>query len=411
VALFSLHLQLGTLLPILLGITLVRVLVMGHYALHRKVYPGFRTMILAELLVFVGMLVFFLRDRAGLAPPVVFLTNVVILSHSVLIYHGLGAYGRLPRLRAGTWQNSLFILAVGLLQTADVLFDPSMPRRVVIFSAAALLLTLRIGLELPWRCRRRLPGLKLLCASYLGLAFFHVLRAVNAGAVPGDSFAALLQTDVVAAYSIAYRILQSVLELYVVFAMNSTMLEDDLQLATSQIERMAQTDSLTGALNRRGLEILGRAALRRSYAQSAPAALIMFDLDWFKRVNDTLGHAAGDELLRDMAVLCRKSLRSEDVFARYGGEEFVVVAPCTDAREARLLAERIRQAVEDALFPVTGGKRVTASFGVASARGATLAELLQDADEALYTAKQSGRNQVILSVPEMAARDIEGDEA
>ncbi|HWR03279.1 MAG TPA: GGDEF domain-containing protein, partial [Humidesulfovibrio sp.] len=120
-------------------------------------------------------------------------------------------------------------------------------------------------------------------------------------------------------------------------------------------------------------------------------------LDHFKRVNDTLGHVAGDELLRDVAALCQRSLREGDVFARYGGEEFVVVAPFTTAREAEVLAERLRQAVEAEPFAATPDRRVTASFGVVSARQGCLETLLKIADEALYDAKEAGRNTVVLA--------------
>jgi len=304
-------LQLGTLMPLLLGVTLVRVLAMGHYALRRRVYPGFNPLMLAALMVFVGMAVLMLRAWAGDSPLLAFFTSAVLLAHPVLVYHGLGQYGRMPHLRARTLQNAGFVLLVSLVQTADALFDPNMERRVVIFSAAALLLTLRIGLELPWCCHRRLPGMKILCLSYLGTAGLQTLRAFNALAVPGFTVLTLQQGDVIGVYSVFYRILQSALELYVVFAMNSAMLEDDLHAATSQIERMAQTDALTGALNRRGLELLGPEALRRSFALSLPAAVLMLDLDHFKRVNDTLGHGAGDELLRDVAALCKGSLCAE----------------------------------------------------------------------------------------------------
>ncbi|MDR3640749.1 MAG: GGDEF domain-containing protein [Humidesulfovibrio sp.] len=395
-------LHLGTVVPALIGVTLVRVLVMGHYALHRRVYPGFRTLLAAELLVFFGMGVFMLRVWAGELLPLVFLANATVLGHPVLVYLGVGEYCRVPHLRRRNRQNIAFVAFICLLQLADVLFDPSMSRRVLVFSVAAALLALRIGLELPWASRRRLPGMRFLCFSYLITASFHVLRFVSVLGLPEYRFETLLQQDLIGTYAIFFRILQTVLELYVVFAMNSAMLENDLQVATSQVERMAQTDALTGILNRRGMELLGMEALRRSYALGMPAAVIMLDLDWFKQVNDNLGHAAGDELLRSVAALCVSSLRREDVFARFGGEEFVVIAPQTGVREAGLLAQRMRASIEGARFPSMNGARVTASFGVAGSRSATLAELLKSADAALYESKQSGRNRVVIAVPEMA---------
>ncbi len=395
----SFALQLGTLMPVLLGVTLVRVLAMWHYASQRRVYPGFRTLMLAAVLVFAGIAVLLLRAKLGDTVLLVFLSNAVLLVPSVLVYHGLGEYGRMPHLRARTLQNALFVVFVCLVQTVDALFDPNMVRRVVIFSFAGLLLALRIGLELPWRSARRLPGMQIMCFSYLITAGLQVLRGFNALSVPGFTMLTMGQGDVLGVYSVFYRIVQSALELYAVFAMNSAMLEDDLQVATSRIERMAQTDPLTQVLNRRGLELLGGEALRKSYAQGRSVAVIMLDLDWFKHVNDTLGHVAGDELLRDVAALCQGSLRDGDVFARYGGEEFVVIAPNTGEREAQLLAERLRQAIEAERFAATRGEPVTASFGVVSSSRGSLEMLLKRADEALYAAKNGGRNQVVLAGP------------
>ncbi len=384
-------------MPVLLGVTLVRVLAMWHYASQRRVYPGFRILMLSALLVFVGMAVLMLRAWAGESPLLVFGVNAILLAYPVLVYHGLGEYGRMPHLRERTLQNVCFVALVCVAQTADLLFDPNMERRVVMFSVAALLLNSRIALELPWQSRRRLPGMSILCLSYLFTAGLQALRISNTLGIPGNALLTMQHGDVIGVYSVLYRILQAVLELYVVFAMNSAMLEDDLHVATSQIERVAQTDALTGALNRRGLELLGAGALRKSYGNGLPVSVIMLDLDWFKQVNDSLGHVAGDELLSAVAALCQGTLRAEDVFARFGGEEFVIVAPSTGAEEAMRLAERVRQTVEGARFAATNGETVTASFGVASADAASLDELLQRADEALYAAKQAGRNRVVMA--------------
>lgn len=382
---------------VLLGVTLVRVLAMLHYASQRRVYPGFRTLMLAAVLVFAGMAVLLLRAKLGDTVLLVFLSNAVLLVPSVLVYHGLGEYGRMPHLRARTLQNVYFVVFVCLVQIVDVVFDPNMVRRVVIFSLAGLFFALRIGLELPWRSARRLPGMKIMCFSYLITAGLQVLRGFNALTVSGFTMLTMGQGDVLGVYSVFYRILQSALELYAVFAMNSAMLEDDLQVATSRIERMAQTDALTGALNRRGLELLGGEALHKSWRQGQFASVIMLDLDHFKSVNDSLGHDAGDELLRAVAALCQGSLRQGDVFARFGGEEFVIVAPGTAADEALRLAERTRKAIEGAHFAATCGAPVTASFGVASAKAESLETLLKSADAAMYAAKQDGRNRVVLA--------------
>jgi two-component system cell cycle response regulator len=140
--------------------------------------------------------------------------------------------------------------------------------------------------------------------------------------------------------------------------------------------------------------------LARSTEGACGPALVIFDIDWFKRVNDTYGHAAGDTVLRDLTSRISRHVRAFDLVARYGGEEFVVVLPETPMAVAMMVAERLRAVVSDA--PIVLGEPavelpVTISVGVAAARdgGETTASLLRRADEALYTAKAHGRNCVV----------------
>lgn len=396
----SIAMPVNTLLPVLAGVTLMRFLAMGHYALYRKIYPGFRTLVFSELLILAGIGMGLLRLVTGDGPAPVFLLNVLLLAHPVLVYHGFGAYGRVPRLAEGTRLWLLFCLANALLQAADVLIDPDMGRRVAIYSAGALALNLRIAVSLPARSRRLMPCMRLVSATYFVSALLHGLRLVDALGGYELNYPQMLQTDGPLAAFVFVRLLQSVLEMYAVFAMNSFMLEDDLKLATAQIEHLAHTDALTGVANRRGLYLSGPESLARSFAEGKPAAVLMLDLDHFKRVNDSLGHAAGDEILRGVADLCGRSLRREDVFGRYGGEEFAIVAPRTSEREAWTLAERIRVAVGQERFAPLGGGSMTVSVGVACAHSGELDELLRIADEALYEAKQNGRDRVVLTVRE-----------
>lgn len=169
----------------------------------------------------------------------------------------------------------------------------------------------------------------------------------------------------------------------------------------SQIERERQwemralTDPLTGLPNRRGFE-RGMAGLRTPQTTSA---LIAIDLDYFKSVNDTYGHAAGDYVLQKVSMVLRSNLRNRDLLSRLGGEELAVLLPETDTALAQLVSERLRRAVEtvDILW---NGKaiNITASFGVAVAPGTlATAEMFAQADAALYSAKRNGRNRVIFS--------------
>jgi diguanylate cyclase (GGDEF)-like protein/PAS domain S-box-containing protein len=169
----------------------------------------------------------------------------------------------------------------------------------------------------------------------------------------------------------------------------------------SEVQELATTDSLTSIFNRRHFFALARGEVERSRRYQYPLSLIMFDIDHFKQVNDTYGHATGDMILQMIARRCRQHLRETDIFGRYGGEEFVVLLPLTDLANARLVAERLRQEAakvgKDA--KVDG---VTISLGVAAMdqHCKDPETLLDQADKALYAAKDSGRNRVEVFVKE-----------
>ncbi len=162
---------------------------------------------------------------------------------------------------------------------------------------------------------------------------------------------------------------------------------------------MAITDALTGLHNRRYLESHLAALADQAAARGEPLALMMLDIDFFKAINDSYGHDAGDEVLREFAARVRKAVRGIDLACRYGGEEFVVVMPETDLKVAGLVAERLRRAVAGAPFAIERGARqidVTLSIGIAGLEGREqVAAVLKRADQALYRAKRAGRNRVV----------------
>ncbi|HYC05416.1 MAG TPA: diguanylate cyclase [Azospirillaceae bacterium] len=182
----------------------------------------------------------------------------------------------------------------------------------------------------------------------------------------------------------------------------------ELTEANAKLERLASLDPLTGLLNRRRFMEMAEVEMERSRRYRHPFSLMMIDLDHFKAVNDTHGHAAGDEAIRAAAARLQASIRKTDVPARFGGEEFILLLPETPADVAHLVAERIRRAVmlepvrhEDTWFPIT------ASLGVAEwvGEGESLAHLIERADAALYAAKQGGRNRTVLASPATAAAE------
>lgn len=176
--------------------------------------------------------------------------------------------------------------------------------------------------------------------------------------------------------------------------------QDELELEfQKRIHESASIDGLTGALNRRSLETRLEAEWSFSQRHGTELNVIMFDVDYFKRVNDTYGHSTGDEVLRAISEEVLKTIRMEDLFGRYGGEEFILVVRGIGHQGAVGLAERIREMIERLELRTQGHiVPVTISLGVSTASDTTLGspeELIKLADERLYKAKQRGRNRVV----------------
>lgn len=164
-----------------------------------------------------------------------------------------------------------------------------------------------------------------------------------------------------------------------------------------ELERSAETDFLTGTLNRRAIESLGTTLVARARRRGRSCALILLDVDNFKRINDELGHPAGDAALREIASRLRQVLREEDLIGRIGGEEFLVLVEDTGADRAGQLAERLRRVLCDAPLALDSGPcPVTISLGVAMLQedDTGYADLMRRADRALYRAKDAGRDRV-----------------
>jgi two-component system cell cycle response regulator len=163
---------------------------------------------------------------------------------------------------------------------------------------------------------------------------------------------------------------------------------------------MAITDALTSLFNRRYMESHLGTLIEQAAARGKPLSTLVIDIDYFKAINDTHGHDAGDDVLRDFALRIKRSIRGIDLACRYGGEEFVIVMPETDMAVAAMVAERLRRRIAAEPFPIQEGASaipVTISIGIAALRGDddTAAALLKRADQALYRAKRDGRNRVV----------------
>jgi len=175
------------------------------------------------------------------------------------------------------------------------------------------------------------------------------------------------------------------------------------------LEQLAITDSLTELYNKGYILKRLKSELLRSARYNEPLSLIIIDIDYFKKINDSLGHIAGDDILSELSKVLVKSVRDVDIVSRYGGEEFIVVCPNTSLGGAAILAERIRENVQNTTFHSGNiDLKLTVSIGLSSLSPSTTAsgainasKLIEEADLALYKAKSSGRNKVAVHTNEL----------
>lgn len=193
-------------------------------------------------------------------------------------------------------------------------------------------------------------------------------------------------------FAIFYGMLPIIIASLVLNLVNSRLSE--------QLSARAMTDELTGLLARRALHELVPDFIEQAWRSQRSVALLMLDLDHFKRINDTHGHLGGDAVLQHVANTLRAQLRADALVSRYGGEEFIIVLAVTGLHDARIVAERLRQSLS-ATACRAGAARVdvTASIGIATLdRGDTLETAIERADQAMYRAKQAGRNRVEIAL-------------
>lgn len=243
------------------------------------------------------------------------------------------------------------------------------------------LLVEHTALEYPPRYRAEIPELRAVAAS------------VVAPLLLGDDVIGLLALDSTKRHAFG----ESDLRLLAAFAATSGVAIRNAQMH-AEVQRQAITDPLTGLYNRRGFFELGQRELERARRFKHPLAVILFDLDHFKHVNDTYGHAVGDRVIYSVAERARKCVRHIDLLGRYGGEEFVAFLPETDISMLYQVGERLRQCIADAPVQTDQGSiPVTISLGVTVAgEDANVANLISRADGAMYAAKQRGGNCLVV---------------
>jgi diguanylate cyclase (GGDEF)-like protein/hemerythrin-like metal-binding protein len=230
-----------------------------------------------------------------------------------------------------------------------------------------------------------------------------------------DRFARDELGEMVRAYESCRRsLLQGDLASAIVYRRKEVELQRKVQ-EKEHYKELASTDPLTGAFNRRKFNDLANGELERISRYNRPLSVMMLDLDHFKSINDNYGHASGDTVLKEFHKTCQSRVRNSDIIARIGGEEFSILMPETGLEQAKLLAERIREAVSEISVKVDNDIiRLTVSIGVTEWSGECFQEfndMLEYADQALYEAKNSGRNRVIAYSKMENEKSVKEDEA
>ncbi|NYZ14259.1 GGDEF domain-containing protein [Azospirillum sp. RWY-5-1] len=359
---------------------------------HRD-FPALRDWAVGSALIAPSMFILGLLDQDG-ASHLPMLAYVVV----ALIYAVFWSGVRRLTGRERTWGPPVMAGAVYLSVMAWFMYrDPDFLARVATTSVLGMLAAALLATELlsDRRMRGHRPG-RLMIALLVQFGLFHAVRA-----------GVLLFADVTDTLVLDVLRLLTFVEL-VLFVVGGGLLVIAManERTMHRLRRLADRDELTGLYNRRAFMRTADEALRHAQARGGDLSLVLFDLDHFKRVNDTHGHLVGDQVLRVAAETVMAALREADAPGRYGGEEFCVLLPGLGIPAALEVAERIRGSLEDVRIDTpTGPLRISASLGVAGlAHGAaSVPELLALADAALYRAKAEGRNRVVLAAPAGAA--------
>jgi diguanylate cyclase (GGDEF)-like protein len=350
---------------------------------------GIRQWALASFCISLGLLpAYFFRVPVPGYEWAVVLGSVLIAAGIGLQYTGIRTFKGQSR----RWDLAVMLVLVALLQNLlwSVL-QPDVGARSIanslLFGAgcAVCARALLIRIEAPLRTAYWFTG-----AAFTLLAASLWLRAIVIGLAPPDTYNLYTNTPLNAASFFISSVVQLCVTFGFVLMVNYRLMTD--------IQKIASRDMLTGAFTRRRLEEEALRLLARCMRTGDVLAIMMIDVDHFKSVNDRYGHPVGDTVLRHLAAIAQHAIRTDDYFARYGGEEFCILLLSTTEQEALVLAERLREAYA-ALTLEVGFETLksTISIGVADSIHAGLdwIALISAADQALYRAKQAGRNRVV----------------
>jgi diguanylate cyclase (GGDEF) domain/hemerythrin-like metal-binding domain len=315
----------------------------------------------------------------------------------IVLFHACLAWGvRMMRKRRGAWAKRFWAyLAIWFAQNLFFTFiHNSYTCRAINISILIIIFSAEFiaGLH-----KDREPGARQIRRAAYAIAMLYscayIVRIALILALNSPS-TMLLDGNAVTTYTMFFEMVFVILWAGILLILDTSHLVAYLKDAKSALEKMATTDCLTGLFNRHQLELDLETEQERAKRYQETVSMIMYDIDYFKQINDTHGHDEGDRVLVEIGRVARSQLRATDRLYRWGGEEFIILCPCTPLEGAATLAEKIRQSMEANEFLKID--RVTASFGVAELRhGESSDYWIKRLDRALYRAKNAGRNRVV----------------
>lgn len=359
---------------------------LGMIAFARKTSHSFNGIYLfaaINFLMAIGISLASLRDYINIAWSIVVANSLLMLATNLVYYAHLQFIGHKKQLIP----LSVFLLisAVSLL-TIFTYSIPNTNARIIVLSIFHCLQLLLIASTI-WNFQRQTEQTcyKSLMVAAIIFALFFIFRIITT----------LLSNDI-HPYKLANNILHSLLIVFLMLyiaALDFFIVLIATEKLTQKIAELAHRDTLTTLYNRRGLDH----TLQNNNIFKKPLAIIMGDIDNFKLINDCYGHNIGDIVIQAFALIIQTSTRKTDICVRWGGEEFLIILPLTDEQEAFIVAEKIRLACEQQIFPEQAELSFTASFGICVKKdNHSFDALINDADRALYQAKHQGRNQVCI---------------
>ena len=381
--------------------TLLIVLIVAHLLTTAVIYlnwrlspkvPGVKEWALGRGLVSVALVILLIRSHTGAATSII-IGNAILFVGFHTVWVGSRRFLGAPEVDPKPYYGGIAGF-VGVFAYFTLVEDSLLAR-----SIASSIFNVVFSGFYGWLFIRHNPRRYLTARMFAVVIGLHGLAHVTLAATNP----VLVTSEDLLAPSVAFQIyffegfLLSILSACLYIALTAEYLNHDLK-------QQARFDPLTRTINRRAFLPLAQTAMERRKQEFTPISLLMLDMDHFKRINDTYGHLAGDEVLRQVSSILHQNVRAQDVVCRYGGEEFLVLCPDTHSAEAAKIAERIRTAVEGlAVSYCNDVLKQTVSIGFATFPSNSdhhdLDVLIDTADTGLYTAKAAGRNRVERAFP------------